>query len=63
MWGYIYDHNNVHNQLAAQQIYFPPKAAFATAKAGTEITPRDDSLPGEVFRSTAAHRPAGRGLR
>jgi hypothetical protein len=29
----------VHNQLAAQQIYFPPKAAFAHAKAGTEITP------------------------
>jgi hypothetical protein len=39
MWGYNYDHNNVHNQLAAQDISFPPKAAFATAKAGTEITP------------------------
>jgi hypothetical protein len=39
MWGYSYDHNNVHNQLAEQDIYFPPKAAFATAKAGTEITP------------------------
>jgi hypothetical protein len=39
MWGYIYDHNNVHNQLAEQQIFFPPKSAFATAKAGTEITP------------------------
>jgi hypothetical protein len=39
MWGYSYDHNNVHNQLAAQDIFFPPKAAFATAKAGTEITP------------------------
>jgi hypothetical protein len=39
MWGYSYDHNNVHNQLAQQQIFFPPKSAFATAKVGTEITP------------------------
>jgi len=39
MWGYSYDHSNVHNQLAAQDIFFPPKAAFASAKAGTEITP------------------------
>ena len=38
MWGYSYTHNNVHNQLAAQQIFFPPKAAFAHPKAGTEIT-------------------------
>lgn len=39
MWGYSYDHDNVHNQLAQQQIFFPPKSAFAAAKAGTEITP------------------------
>jgi hypothetical protein len=39
MWGYAYTNSNVHNQLAMQQIYFPPKAAFAHAKAGTEITP------------------------
>jgi hypothetical protein len=39
MWGYSYDHSNVHNQLAQQQIFFPPKAAFAHAKPGTEITP------------------------
>jgi hypothetical protein len=38
MWGYSYDHNNVHNQLAAQQIFFPPKAAFAHPQPGTEIT-------------------------
>jgi hypothetical protein len=38
MWGYSYTHNNVHNQLAAQQIFFPPKAAFAHPKPGTEIT-------------------------
>ena len=39
LWGSTYTHNMVHNQLAAQQIYFPPAAAFAHAKAGTEITP------------------------
>src|ERR1700761_7685658 len=39
LWGSTYSHNMIHNQLAAQQIFFPPKAAFAHAKAGTEITP------------------------
>jgi hypothetical protein len=39
IWGSTYTHNMVHNQLAAQQIFFPPKAAFAHPKAGTEITP------------------------
>jgi hypothetical protein len=38
-WGHSYIDTNVHNQLAAQQIHFPPKAAFAHAKPGTEITP------------------------
>jgi hypothetical protein len=38
-WGTNYIKTNVHNQLAAQQIFFPPAAAFAHAKAGTEITP------------------------
>jgi hypothetical protein len=38
-WGHSYVTTNVHNQLAQQQIYFPPKAAFAHPKAGTEITP------------------------
>ena len=39
LWGSTYVHNTVTNQLAAQQIYFPPAAAFAHAKAGSEITP------------------------
>jgi len=38
MWGYSYTHSNVHNQLAAQQIFFPTKEAFAHPKAGSEIT-------------------------
>jgi hypothetical protein len=37
--GYKFASSNVHNQLAQQQIYFPPQAAFAHAKAGSEITP------------------------
>ena len=39
MWGYSFTNSSVHDQLAMQQIYFPPKAAFAHPKAGTEITP------------------------
>jgi hypothetical protein len=39
MWGSAYVHNTVQGQLASQQIFFPPKVAFAHAKAGTEITP------------------------
>jgi len=38
-WGSAYVHNTVRGQLAAQQIYFPPRAAFAHPKADTEITP------------------------
>jgi hypothetical protein len=39
MWGSAYVHNTVHDQLASQQIYFPPSSAFAHPKAGGEITP------------------------
>ncbi len=39
LWGSTYVHNTVQGQLSAQQIYFPPQAAFAHPKAGTEITP------------------------
>jgi hypothetical protein len=38
-WGHSFVNSNVHDQLAQQQIFFPPKAAFAHAKPGTEITP------------------------
>jgi hypothetical protein len=38
-WGHSFVNSSVHNQLAHQQIYFPPTAAFAHAKSGTEITP------------------------
>jgi hypothetical protein len=39
LWGSTYVHNTVQGQLASQQIFFPPQAAFAHPKAGTEITP------------------------
>ena len=39
MWGYAFTSSTVHNQLAEQQIFFPPQSAFANAKPGTEITP------------------------
>jgi len=39
IWGYSFAHSNVHDQLAEQQIFFPPKSAFEHAKPGTEITP------------------------
>jgi hypothetical protein len=39
IWGSTYVHNTVQNQLAAQQIFFPPASAFAHPKAGSEITP------------------------
>ncbi len=38
-WGHSFATSNVHNQLAQQQISFPPQAAFDHPKAGTEITP------------------------
>jgi hypothetical protein len=38
LWGNNYVDSNVHNQLAEQQIFFPPKAAFAHPVAGSEIT-------------------------
>jgi hypothetical protein len=37
-WGHSFVSDNVHGQLAQQQIYFPPQAAFAHPKAGTGIT-------------------------
>lgn len=39
LWGHSFVNDNVHSQLAQQQIYYPPKAAFAHPRAGTEITP------------------------
>ena len=53
-WGTHYINSNVHNQLASQQIFFPPAAAFAHAKAGTEITPSMIPSVFPVMRGSAA---------
>ena len=34
--GHSFANSNVHDQLAQQQIFFPPRAAFAHPKAGSE---------------------------
>lgn len=47
LWGYNFANSNVHNQLVQQDITFPPQAAFAHAKAGTEITPSMVSTVGK----------------
>jgi hypothetical protein len=47
VWGYSFANSNVHNQLAEQQITFPPAAAFAHPVAGSEITP---SMVGTVSK-------------
>ena len=39
IWGYTFANSNVHDQLAQQNITFPPKAAFAHPTVGGEITP------------------------
>jgi hypothetical protein len=39
LWGHIFVHDNVHDQLAQQQIFFPPKSAFAHPTPTGEITP------------------------
>ncbi len=39
LWAYSFANSNVHNQLVEQQITFPPKVAFASAKPGAEIEP------------------------
>ncbi len=45
--GYNFANNNVHSQLAEQQITFPAAAAFAHPVAGGEITP---SMVGTVSK-------------
>jgi hypothetical protein len=38
-WGANFATSNVHDQLAQQEITFPPAAAFEHAQVGSEITP------------------------
>lgn len=45
MWGYSFASNNVHDQLAQQQIFFP--AAGSSALASPEIGPYLDKYAGQ----------------
>jgi len=45
MWGYTFAHNNVHDQLAQQQIFFPPKGS--PALASPEIGPYLNQYAGQ----------------
>ena len=54
LWGSAYVHNTVQGQLDAQQITFPPAAAFAHPKAGSEITHIINDLGGRVYANTPA---------
>src|SRR6202050_555092 len=56
VWGYSFANSNVHNQLAEQQITFPPRAAFAHPVAGTEITP---SMVGTVSKYAGQQMTTG----
>ena len=65
LWAYSFANSNVHNQLAQQQITFPPASAFAHAAPNTEITPDmipvvsqyagQQLLPGKQAEAYAAH--------
>jgi hypothetical protein len=39
IWANIYTTDNIHNELAPQEIFFPTKAELAQAKPHTHITP------------------------
>jgi hypothetical protein len=51
MWGFSYSNNTVHNQLQAQQIYFPPKGSPALAPA--QIGPYLNQYAGQLMTTGA----------
>jgi hypothetical protein len=51
MWGYNFANSNVHDQLAAQQIYFPP--AGSQALASPEIGPFLNKYAGQQLTTGA----------
>jgi hypothetical protein len=51
LWGYNFANNNVHDQLAAQQIYFPP--AGSQALASPEIGPYLNQYAGQQLTTGA----------
>lgn len=55
-WAWAYANSTVHNQLAAQQIFYLPESAFAHGKAGHRDRREHDPLGVPVRRSPAAHQ-------
>lgn len=51
MWGYSFANSNVHDQLAAQQIYFPQKGS--SALASPEIGPYLNKYAGQQLTTGA----------
>jgi hypothetical protein len=51
MWGYTFANNNVHDQLAAQQIYFPQKGSDALKSP--EIGPYLNQYAGQQMTTGA----------
>jgi hypothetical protein len=51
MWGYSFANSNVHDQLAAQQIYFPP--AGSPALASPQIGPYLNQYAGQQLTTGA----------
>jgi hypothetical protein len=51
LWGYNFANTNVHNQLAAQQIYFPP--AGSQALASPQIGPYLNQYAGQQLTTGA----------
>jgi hypothetical protein len=51
MWGYSFANSSVHDQLAAQQIYFPP--AGSSALASPEIGPFLNQYAGQQLTTGA----------
>ncbi len=51
MWGYSFASSTVHNQLAAQKIYFPPRGSSALAPA--DIGPYLNQYAGEQMLNGA----------
>ena len=54
MWGYLFTNSQVHNELAAQQIYFP--AAGSSALASPDIGPYLNRYAGQQLVNGAQAR-------
>ena len=59
LWGYSFANSNVHDQLAQQQITFPPAAAFAHRQGGHRDHAQHDPV-GVAVRRDSRSSPVSR---